>query len=88
VEIIAAEAMRLMKVSDAGELRRQVDSIAEMLRMKPYPTVEAIMNTNEIAAREYGAAVEKSAGVMGSALELDDEGFIDDLISRLSASPS
>ena len=86
MEIIAAETMRLMKISSAGELRRQVDSIAEMLQVKPYPTVEAIMNTNEIAAREYGAAVENPLTLWDIhwLKELDDEGFIDGLIESLS----
>ncbi|MGZ9156714.1 MAG: hypothetical protein ACXW6J_25790, partial [Candidatus Binatia bacterium] len=42
MEIIAEEPMRLMQLSDRGELRRQVDSIAELLQVKPYPTIEAI----------------------------------------------
>ncbi len=43
MEVIAGEPMRLMKISSIGELRRQVDSIAEMLQVKPYPTVEAVL---------------------------------------------
>jgi len=84
--IVAGEPMRLMKISDAGELRRQVDSIAEMLQVKPYPTVEAIMNTNEIAAHEYGAALENPLTLWDIhwLKELDDEGFIDDLVESLS----
>lgn len=84
--IVAGESMRLMKISDAGELRRQVDSIAEMLQVKPYPTVEAIMNTHEIAAHEYGAAVENPLTLWDIhwLKELDDEGFIDDLVESLS----
>jgi ABC-type nitrate/sulfonate/bicarbonate transport systems, periplasmic components len=84
--IVAGEPMRLMKISDAGELRRQVDSIAEMLQVKPYPTVEAIMNTHEIAAHEYGAALENPLTLWDIhwLKELDDEGFIDDLVESLS----
>ena len=83
MEIIAGEPMRLMKISSAGELRRQVDSIAEMLQVKPYPTVEAI---NEIAAREYGAAVENPLTLWDIHWlnQLDDEGFIDGLIESLA----
>jgi ABC-type nitrate/sulfonate/bicarbonate transport system substrate-binding protein len=86
MEIIAADFMRLMKISSASELRRQVDSIAEMLQVKPYPTVEAVMNTNEIAAREYGAAVENTLTLWDIhwLKELDDEGFIDGLIESLA----
>jgi ABC-type nitrate/sulfonate/bicarbonate transport system substrate-binding protein len=86
LEIAAAEPMGLMKIADRAELRRQLDSIAAMLRIKPYPTVEAIVNTNEIAAHEYGAAVENPLTLwdLHWLKELDDEGFIDGLIKRLS----
>jgi len=87
MEIIAGEPMRLMKVSNIDELRRQVDSIVEMLHVKPYPTGEAILNTNEIAAHEYGGGVENPLTLwdLHWLKELDDEGYIDDLITRLSA---
>lgn len=86
MEIIAQEPMRLMKIADLGELRRQVDAIVEMLQIKPYPTAGAIMNTNEIAAHEYGSAVENPLTLwdLHWLKELDDEGFIDDLIGKLS----
>jgi hypothetical protein len=86
MEIIAQEPMRLMKIADLGELRRQVDAIAEMLQIKPYPTAGAIMNTNEIAAHEYGSAVENPLTLwdLHWLKELDDGGFIDDLIGKLS----
>jgi len=86
MEIIAQEPMRLMKVTDPAELRRQVDSIAELLQVKPYPTIEAIMNTNEIAAQEYGPTVDNPLTLwdLHWLKELDDEGFIDDLIARLA----
>lgn len=86
LEIAAGEPMRLMKIADRAELRRQLDSIAAMLRVKPYPTAEAIVNTNEIAAHEYGAAVENPLTLwdLHALKELDDEGFIDGLIKRLS----
>jgi len=86
LEIIAKEPMRLIGISDVAELERQVDSIAAMLQVKPYPTVEAIVNTNEIAAREYGAAVENPLTLwdLHWLKELDDEGFIDALIAALS----
>jgi ABC-type nitrate/sulfonate/bicarbonate transport system substrate-binding protein len=86
MEIVAKEPMRLMKISNLAELRRQVDAIAEMLRVKPFPTVEAITNTNETAAHEYGTAVENPLTLwdLHWLKELDDEGFIDGLIERLS----
>jgi hypothetical protein len=86
MEIIAQEPMRLMKIADLSELRRQVDAIVEMLQIKPYPTAGAIMNTNEIAAHEYGSAVENPLTLwdLHWLKELDDGGFIDDLIGKLS----
>jgi ABC-type nitrate/sulfonate/bicarbonate transport system substrate-binding protein len=88
VEIAAGEPMRLMEVSDRAELRRQVDSIAEMLHVKPYPTAEAIVNSNEIAALEYAAGVENPLALwdLHWLKELDDEGFIDELVASLSLS--
>jgi Fe-S cluster biogenesis protein NfuA len=87
MKIIAGEPMRLMKISVMSELRRQVDSISEMLQVKPYPTVEAIMNTNEIAAHEYGAGADNPLALwdLHWLKELDDEGFIDEVISGLSS---
>jgi ABC-type nitrate/sulfonate/bicarbonate transport system substrate-binding protein len=86
VEIAAGEPMRLMEVSDCAELRRQVDSIAEMLHVKPYPTAEAIANTNAIAADEYGAHIENPVALWNLhwVKTLDDEGFIDELVASLS----
>ncbi len=86
VEIAAREPMRLMNISDRAELSRQVDSIAEMLRVKPYPTAEAIMNTNAIAAHESGARIENPVTLwdLHWVKELDDEGFIDNLVAGLS----
>ncbi|HET9915922.1 MAG TPA: hypothetical protein VFQ89_02365 [Candidatus Binatia bacterium] len=86
MEIIAQEPMHLMRLTDPGELRRQVDSIAELLQVKPYPTIEAILNTNEIAAQEYGPTVDNPLTLwdLHWLKELDDEGFIDNLIASVS----
>jgi ABC-type nitrate/sulfonate/bicarbonate transport system substrate-binding protein len=90
MEIIAQEPMRLIGVTDIVEMRRQVDSIAELLQVKPYPTTEAIINTNLIAALEHGASVENPMTLwdLHWLKELDDEGFIDELITRLSSTLS
>jgi ABC-type nitrate/sulfonate/bicarbonate transport system substrate-binding protein len=87
VEISAREPMQLMKITDLAELRRQVDSIAEMLHVKPHPTAEAIMNTNAIAAHEYGARIENPVTLwdLHWVKELDDEGFIDNLVADVSS---
>jgi hypothetical protein len=78
--------MGLMKIADRAELRRQVDAMTEMLRLKPYPTAEAIVNSNEIAAHEYGAAVENPLTLWDIhwLKDLDDEGFIDGLAASLA----
>ena len=86
MEIIKQEPMRLMKVADHAELRHQIDSIGELLQVKPYPTIEAIMNTNDIAAQEYGPTVENPLTLwdLHWVKELDDEGYIDHLIASLT----
>ena len=86
MEIVGREPMRLMKITDATELRRQVDSIAQWLQAKPYPTTEAIVNTNDIAAQEYGPTVENPLALwdLHWLKELDDEGFIDDVVAKLT----
>lgn len=85
MSIITAEPMRLMKIADYSELHRQVDSIAELLQVKPYPTIEAILNTDEIAAQEYGPTVDNPLTLwdLHWLKELDDEGFIDGLVANL-----
>jgi ABC-type nitrate/sulfonate/bicarbonate transport system substrate-binding protein len=87
LEIAAREPMRLMKISDRAELDRQVDSIAEMLQVKAYPTAEAIVNSNAIATHEYGAGVQNPLTLwdLHWVKELEDEGFIDGLIAGLSS---
>jgi hypothetical protein len=79
-----------MKITDPAELRRQVDSMVEPLRLRPYPTVDAILHTNEIAAQEYGAAVDNPLMLwdLHWLKELDDEGFIDRLVADLSTRPA
>lgn len=85
-QIGAREPMRLMETPDVGEFSRRLDSMTEMLRVKPYPTAEAVMNSNEIAAHEYGAGVENPLTLWDIhwLKELDDEGFIDRLIASLA----
>jgi len=81
MEIIAQEPMRLMKIANMAELRRQIDSIAELLQVKPYPTIEAILNTDEIAAQEYGPTADNPLTLwdLHWLRELDDEGFIENI---------
>ncbi len=85
--IVAGEPMRRMKIDRRDELERQFDAIVKGLKPKPYPTPQAIANTYEIATVEYPDA----AGINPLSLwdmhwvkTLDDEGFIDGLVARLS----
>jgi len=73
-------------VVDVFGRQREIDSIAELLQVKPYPTIEAILNTNDIAAQEYGPTVENPLTLWDFhwVKELDNEGFIDNLIASFS----
>ncbi|MCH8055886.1 MAG: hypothetical protein IH857_07025 [Deltaproteobacteria bacterium] len=69
------------------ELARQFDSIAEGLKVKPYPSLEAIANTYEIATLEYPAAKGLNPLTLWDlhwVKEFDDEGFIDNLIRQIN----
>jgi hypothetical protein len=84
--IVRGEPMTRMKIADDVELERQFDAIVRGLKPKAYPTPEAVANTYEIATVEYPGA----AGINPLALwdlhwlkELDDQGFIDGLMSHL-----
>jgi hypothetical protein len=85
LEIVAQEPMRRMRISDPAELERQFDLIVNGLQLKPYPTPQAIANTFEIAAAEFGAAAVNPLSLwdLHWVKELDDAGFIDDLIGQM-----
>ena len=85
---LAAELKTAMELSDQAELRRRFDSVIGGLKIRPYPTPQAIANTYEIATIEFPQA----AGLNPLSLwdlhwvkELDDAGFIDDFTSRLQS---
>jgi hypothetical protein len=86
-EIISGEPMKRLGITDGKELERQFDSITSSLKARPYPMPQAIANSYEIATLDYPAA----AGMNPMCLwnlrwvkELDDEGFIDGLVEKLS----
>jgi hypothetical protein len=86
MEIVTQEPMGRMRLTDLGEMRRQLDTIVEGLQCKPYPTPEAIATTYESATLEYRGA----DGLNPLAVwdlhwvkQLDDEGFIDDRIREM-----
>ena len=83
--IVAQEPMKRMKIADGRELARQYDSIVKLLQLKPYPTPTAIANTFEIAAAEFGAADINPLTLwdLHWVKELDDNGFIDNLVAQL-----
>lgn len=86
LEIVSREPMRHMRIESREELERRFDVIAKGLKIRPYPTPEAIAHTYEIATLECPEA----KGLNPLALwdlhwvkELDDEGFIDSLIAKM-----
>jgi len=83
--IVAREPMKRMKITDRRELERQYDSIVKLLQPKPYPTPTAIVNTFEIAAAEFGAADINPLTLwdLHWVKELDDNGFIDNLVAEI-----
>jgi hypothetical protein len=85
LKIVAQEPMRRMKIVNQRELERQFDSIVKLLQLKPYPTPQAIANTFEIAAAEFGAADINPLMLwdLHWVKELDDNGFIDNLIAGM-----
>ena len=85
---LAAELKVSFNITDASELKRRFDAVVTGLKIRPYPTPQAITNTYEIAVIEYPDA----KGVNPLSLwdlhwvkELDDSGFIDALVKQLSA---
>ena len=85
---LAPELKACMELDDDSELKRRFDAVVSGLKIRPYPTPEAIANTYEIATIEFPEA----AGLNPLSLwnlhwvkELDDAGFIDDLTSQLQS---
>jgi hypothetical protein len=81
------ELKACMKLDSDTELKRRFDAVVNGLKTRPYPTPQAIANTYEIATLEYP----NSNGLNPMTLwdlhwvkELDDEGFIEKLLERLS----
>jgi hypothetical protein len=83
---VEADVAAAMELLDQAELRRRFDSVVGGLKIRPYPTPQAIANTYEIATIEFTEA----AGLNPLSLwdlhwvkALDDAGFIDELINKL-----
>lgn len=87
LEIVSREPKRRMKIEDMEELERKLDAIARGLKTKPYPTPQAVANTYEIATLEYPGAKGLNPLTLWDlhwVKELDDEGFIDELMKNLA----
>lgn len=85
---LSPELKIAMQVDNDGELKRRADSVVHGLKIRPYPTPQAIANTYEIATIEYPDA----KGLNPLALwdlhwvkDLDDAGFIDELAQQISS---
>jgi hypothetical protein len=83
---VSGELKDRMKVQDQAEIERRFTCVVKGLKVRPYPTPEAVANTYAIATLEYPGA----KGLNPLALwdlhhvkELDDEGFIDALVERV-----
>lgn len=86
LQIVSQEPMRLMGLQDRVELERRFDSIASGLKIKPYPTLGAIANSYEMATLDHPDAKGLNPLTLWNlhwVKELDDEGFIDSLVSRM-----
>ncbi len=85
LKIVAQEPMKRMKITDHRELERQFDSIVKLLQLKPYPTPQAITNTFAIATEEFGAGDINPLTLwdLHWVKELDENGFIDGLITQM-----
>jgi hypothetical protein len=86
LKVVSQEPMRRMEISDAHEMEKHFDAIVSKLQIKPYPTLEALSATYEIACEEYGAKGLNPLALwdMHWVKELDDEGFIDALIRHMT----
>lgn len=85
---LAPELKACMELNDDSELKRRFDSVVSGLKIRPYPTPQAIANTYEIAMIEYPAAKGLNPLTLWDlhwVKELDDAEFIDELVKRPSS---
>lgn len=83
---LTGELKTCMQLNDDAELKRRFDSVVHGLKIRPYPTPQAIANTFEIATIEYPAAKGLNPLTLWDlhwVKELDDSGFIDGLNMRM-----
>jgi hypothetical protein len=86
MKVVTEEPMSRMKINDVQEMEKHFDAIVAKLQIKPYPTLEALSATYEIACQEYDAKGLNPLALwdMHWVKELDDEGFIDALIQDMT----
>jgi hypothetical protein len=85
---LATDLKACMKIVDESELKRRFDAVVTGLTIRPYPTPVAIANTYEIAVIEYPNAKGLNPQSMWDlhwVKELDEGGFIDELVEQLAA---
>jgi hypothetical protein len=85
---LAGELKACMEIADESELKRRFDAVVAGLKIRPYPTPQAIANTYEIAVIEYPDAKGLNPLMLWDlhwVKDLDDGGFIDGLVRQLSA---
>lgn len=79
---LTPELKSAMQVDNDAEFKRRFDSVVHGLKIRPYPTPQAIANTYEIATIEYPEAKGLNPLTLWDlhwVKELDDGGFIDGL---------
>jgi hypothetical protein len=84
---LAPELKICIELDDDVELKRRFDSVVGGLKIRPYPKPQAIANTYEIATLEYPEAKglnPLSLWDLHWVKELDDAGFIDELIAPMN----
>src|SRR5690349_2365982 len=86
MKVVTGEPIRRTKISDGYEMEKHFDAIVGKLQIKPYPTLEALAHTYDIACHDYGVIGLNPLALMDMhwVKELDDEGFIDGLIHNLA----
>lgn len=84
---LAPELKASMEIADDNELKRRFDAVVAGLKIRPYPTPQAIANTYEIAVIEHPDAKGLNPLTLWDlhwVKDLDDAGFIDGLVKNLS----
>jgi hypothetical protein len=83
---LAADLKACTEIADDSELKRRFDAVVTGLKIRPYPTPQALANTYEIAVIEFPEAKglnPLSLWDLHWVKDLDDSGFIDGLVKHL-----